>query len=276
VINPSAHLRIAFIGDIVGKPGRNVVKHHLHKLRSEYNVDFVIANGENISHGFGCTIKNANEMFEAGVDLITGGNHSFDKKDILPFLDKYPIIRPVNFPDETYGKGWYILEKEDEKLAVINLMGFFSMPLCDNPFTKILSVVKKLKEDGIKNIFIDFHAEATAEKRTLLSLLRGQVAAICGTHTHIGTDDMVIEDGTFYVTDVGLSGCMDGIIGMEEKAPIKRSTLCLHESLDIPKKCKKIFQTVVFDIENGKTTKSFKLKALDEQALFVSQEAILL
>ena len=266
-------MKIGFIGDIVGRPGRVMVKRHLKNIREKEGLDFVIANYENASHGFGLTQKNAKELFDSGIDLMTGGNHTWDKKDIIPLLDSMPLLRPLNYPEGVPGKGLEIVEIGGEKLAVINLMGYFSMPMVDNPFTTIKRAVEELNNEGVQNIFIDFHAEATSEKRALLMMLKGKVSAIAGTHTHVGTDDLEIFEKTGYVTDVGLTGCRDNVIGMEESVPIKRFLTGLPGRFDVPKKCKKIFQMVVFDIENKECKDAYKIKAYDEKEYFISQRA---
>ena len=194
-------IKIAFIGDIVGRPGRKIIKENLERLRESHKIDFVIANGENASHGFGLTIKNASELFNCGIDLITGGNHSWDKKkDMIALLESKPVLRPDNYPDGVPGTGVKIVDVNGVKLAVINLMGLYTMPQVLNPFTHVLEIVEKLEKDGVKHIFIDFHAEVTAEKRILMQMLQGRVSAICGTHTHVGTDDQEISNGTYYLS----------------------------------------------------------------------------
>ena len=253
-------MKIAFIGDIVGRPGRFMIKEFLQKIRSEYHIDFVIANTENASHGFGITEKNAKELFNAGIDVMTGGNHSFDKKEILSLYDKYNILRPLNFKSDLAGKGVGIYDVAGEKLAVINAMGHYTMPQTDNVFVAINKIIKELKEQNINNIFIDFHAEATSEKRGLIMMLKGQVSGIIGTHTHIGTDDLEIIDGSAYLSDIGLSGCRDGIIGMDSKIPIQRFLGQPWGHFDIPKKCQKILQIAIMEINDGKTTYFEKLK----------------
>ena len=253
-------MKLAFIGDIVGKPGRTAVKNCLKFYKDKYKIDFVIANCENASHGYGLTLKNAKELFSFGIDCITGGNHSFDKKEILTFINDYNILRPLNYPDEVLGEGLKIFDLLGEKLAVINLMGAFSMPLTTNPFIKIKACVKKLKQEGIKNIFIDFHAEATAEKRTLFKLLEGEVSAIVGTHTHIGTDDLAISNNTLYLTDIGLTGSRDNVIGMDEREPINRSLTGVSSKFNINDNSKAIFQMLIFELKEGKCLDAFKVK----------------
>jgi len=268
-------MKLGFIGDIVGKPGRVMIKEKLPFLKKEFGLDFVIANGENASHGFGLSKKNADELFVCGIDVITGGNHIWDKKDIIPLLNDIPVLRPANYPDITPGRGVEIFDVAGEKLAVISLMGYFTMPMINNPFLNIQEIVEKLKEKNVKNIFIDFHAEATSEKRAMLCMLRGEVSAICGTHTHIGSDDLMIENGTFYVSDVGLSGCRDGVIGMDTKEPLQRFTIGYSSSFDIPKSCKKIFQMVVLDIVEGKCLEGKKIKIYDDRDEMIITKAFM-
>jgi len=267
-------MKILFIGDIVGRPARESIKYHLQKIRDEHNIDLVIANVENASHGFGITKKNAQELFSYGIDVMSGGNHTFDKKDIYELLKAYPqILRPNNYPKGVVGSGVYCMEILGEKLAVVNLMGSIGMPNCDNPFTHAKELIKNLKDDGYKNIFIDFHAEATAEKRTLYAMLKDDVSAICGTHTHIGTDDMSIENGCFYVSDVGMSGCRDGVIGMRVDEPIQRALSAISSKFDIDKKCKSIFQMIILELKDGECKSAYKLKAYDKNQVIKSSDA---
>jgi len=200
-------MKIAFIGDIVGRPGREMIKRYLPKLKDQEGIDFVIANYENASHGFGLTLKNCNELFACGIDVMTGGNHTWDKKDIIPLFESHEILRPDNYPEGVAGTGCKIYEIAGEKLAVLNLMGHYGMPYSDNAFRCAQKRVQELEEKDVKNIFIDFHAEATSEKRGMLMLLQGRVSGIIGTHTHVSTDDFQIVEGTAYLSDIGLSGC---------------------------------------------------------------------
>lgn len=257
-------MKLAFIGDIVGSHGRDMLKEYLKKIRQEYNIDFVVANYENASHGFGLTIKNAKELFTYGIDCMSGGNHTWDKKEIESLLDTYEILRPHNYPTEVKGTGCKVYEVAGEKLAVLNLLGHYSMPLVENAFKTALNTVEELHNKEVKNIFIDFHAEATSEKRAMMMLLQGKVSAIIGTHTHVSTDDFQIVDGTTYLTDIGLTGCRDNIIGMDNEAPIKQFLTGVKSHFDIPKKCKKILQIVIMDIEGGKCQNAIKLKIFDD------------
>ncbi|MCH9741219.1 MAG: YmdB family metallophosphoesterase [Epsilonproteobacteria bacterium] len=268
-------MRLAFIGDIVGKPGREMVAKHLAGLRDAYKLDFVIANYENVSHGFGLTKKNADELLGYGIDAMTGGNHSWDKKEIFQLFDTYPLVRPINYPDKSPGKGLLEVEVLGEKVAIISVMGNYTMPMADNPFIKIDEVVTGLKKRGVKHIVVDIHAEATSEKLAMMHILKSRISALFGTHTHIGTDDLMIVDGCCYVTDVGLTGCRDGVIGMDKKIPIQRFMTGIGGHFDIPKKCQTIFQMIVFELDSeGRTVKAEKLKIYDSGEIFKSNARV--
>ncbi len=249
-------MNILFIGDIVGKPGRKLIKKFLPILRQKYNIDYVISNYENIAHGFGITEKIYNEMKNVGIDVFTGGNHSFDRKEVIKLLEENKVLRPLNY-FEAPGNWYY----EDENIIVISAMGIFSMPYGKNPFIEL----KKFVEKKEKFIFIDFHAEATAEKRALFHLLKGKVGAIVGTHTHIGSDDLEIENGTCYLTDIGLTGCRDNVIGMDIKAPIKYMLTGMKQHYDVPKKCKSIMQCLIIESDGKFSKRAFKLKIYDDK-----------
>ncbi len=265
-------MKIGFIGDIVGKPGRLMLKRHLKRLQEEYFIDFTIANYENASHGFGLTEKNCKELLGYGIDMMTGGNHSFDKKEILGLFDTYPLIRPINYPKKTPGRGLFQTTLSGQELAIINLMGHYTMPMTDNPFTMIEEVIKGLKEEGIKHIIIDMHAEATSEKFALLHMLKAHVSAILGTHTHVATDDLQIVNGCCYVTDVGLTGCRDGVIGMSADVPIKRFLTGLGGHFDVPDMCKALLQMVVFELDDdGQCIGAEKIKIYDDKPKIVTQ-----
>lgn len=273
-------MRIAFIGDIVGRPGRKIIKENLAKLKEEYQIDFVIANGENASHGFGLTIKNSDELFKAGIDVITGGNHTFDKKkEMFVLLETKDVLRPDNYPPGVPGTGMKVFEVKTkdglEKLAVLNLMGQFAMPTVENPFNWAEKRVEELKKEGVKNIFIDFHAEATSEKRVIFMMQKGKVSGVCGTHTHIGTDDLQIVDGTAYLTDIGLTGCRDNIIGMDKKVPIQKATTGIGGHFEVPNSCKSILQIMVMDLEDGLAVNAFKLKKLCNIKDVIKTDAII-
>jgi len=265
-------MRIGFIGDIVGKPGRLMLKRHLKRLQQEHYIDFTIANYENASHGFGLTEKNCKELLGYDIDMMTGGNHSFDKKEILQLFEIYPLIRPVNYPKETPGKGVFKTTLLGHEVAIINLMGHYTMPMADNPFTMINDLIEALKQEGIKHIVIDMHAEATSEKHALLHMLKENVSAILGTHTHTGTDDLQITEGCCFVTDVGLTGCRDGVIGMCADVPIKRFLTGIGAHFDIPENCQAILQMIVFELdENGRCIDAEKIRIYDEKPKIVTK-----
>ena len=257
-------MKIGFIGDIVGRPGRGMIKKYLQQLRELESLDFVIANYENASHGFGLTKKNAKELFDAGIDVMTGGNHTWDKKEINGLLETMPLLRPINYPEGVPGRGVLTFEVCNEKLAVVNVMGYFGMPMCENPFIATNSIVDILHSKSIKNIFIDIHAEATSEKRALLMMLRHKVSAIIGTHTHVGTDDLIIDSGCAYLTDIGLTGCRDNVIGLDSKVPIKRFLTGLPGKFDVPDKCKAILQMVIIELKNTKAVNAYKIRVYSE------------
>ena len=254
-------MKLAFIGDIVGRPGRDMLAKYLPKIREEYNLDLVIANYENASHGFGLTKRNCDELLSNGVDIMTGGNHSWDKKEIFELYEEKPLIRPINYPDSSPGKGIIEVNVLGESVAVINVLGNYTMPMTDNPFIKVNQAVDELKERGIKYIIIDIHAEATSEKLAMMHIVKDRASALFGTHTHVGTDDLAIIDGCCYVSDVGLTGCRDGVIGMDKAIPIQRFMTGIGGHYNIPKKCQEIFQLVIFELDkSGRAVKAEKLK----------------
>ena len=266
---------IGFIGDIVGRPGRKIIKEHLKNLKDEFNISFVIANGENASHGFGLTTTNCDELLKSGINIITGGNHSFDKRsDMEALLKTDNVLRPDNYPQGVAGTGLAIREINGEKIAILNFMGQYGMPTVDNPFNLATARIAKLHEDGIKTIIIDYHGEATSEKRVMMMMFKSQVSAILGTHTHVGTDDLTICEGTAYLSDVGLTGCRDNVIGMESAVPIKKATTGLGGHFEVPNNCKSILQMVVVQIKNSKAVDAFKIKLYDNGQRVVTKAFI--
>lgn len=261
-------MKIAFIGDVVGRPGRTMIKEHLGRLRREYGIDFVIANYENASHGFGITIKNAQELLGCGIDCMSGGNHTWDKKEIEALLETPPFLRPHNYPPEVKGTGCRIYDVAGEKLAVLNIMGHYGMPYVDNAFRCARDTVAGLRKEGIDHIFLDFHAEASSEKRSMMMLLQGQVSGIIGTHTHVGSDDFQISEGTAYLSDIGLTGCRDNVIGMDQKVPLERFLTGVPGRFEVSEKCRRILQIAIMTLEEGKCTEAFKLKILDDGRMF--------
>lgn len=216
-------INILFIGDIIGDPGLNITQMWLPSLQKKYRADITIANGENAADGKGCTEKEANLLFNLGVHVITGGNHTWDKHQSQELLKKDSrVIRPLNYPKGTFGNGYAIISTPKGKVAVMNLQGRAFMSSIDCPFRSAEWALTKIKSET-KVVFIDFHAEATAEKLALASFLDGKVSAVVGTHTHIQTaDERILANGTAYLTDCGMTGPYDSVIGMKTDAAINR------------------------------------------------------
>ncbi|MEO8070604.1 MAG: TIGR00282 family metallophosphoesterase [Acidobacteriota bacterium] len=213
--------RLLFIGDIVGKPGRELVRRGLSAIVNHHQIDLVIANGENSAAGFGITPDIADDLFSYGIDVITGGNHSWDKKEIYPYLNEQPrLLRPANFPAGAPGRGCVVASGSNGvPVAVINVMGRVFMTPLDDPFRVAVEQIASVRGEA-KIIFVDFHAEATSEKVAMGWHLDGRVAAIVGTHTHVATADArLLHHGTAYITDVGMTGPHDSVIGVE-KTPV--------------------------------------------------------
>ena len=211
------------IGDIIGEPGRKAIFLHLSEIVKNYNADFVIANGENSAGGFGITSNIAHKLHSYGIDCITSGNHIWRNKDVFQIIDKDPaLLRPLNYPNGTPGRGWSIIEKGEKKLAVVNLMGRVFMEPLDCPFKAIKKELVNLKKIT-KCIVVDFHAEATSEKMAMGWYLDGQVSAVVGTHTHVQTsDNRILAGGTAYITDLGMTGAYDSVIGMNKERAVKK------------------------------------------------------
>jgi metallophosphoesterase (TIGR00282 family) len=217
-------IRLLFIGDIVGRPGRELVRRGLVSLVTHHDVDLVIANVENAAAGFGVTPEIADELLQCGVDVMTGGNHSWDKKEILPYFDEQPrLLRPANFPTGAPGRGVYVARARGGRpVAVINGMGRVFMTPIDDPFRVLDAEIEAVRQEA-RVIFVDFHAEATSEKVAMGWHLDGRVTAVVGTHTHVQTaDERVLPGGTAYITDVGMTGPHDSVIGVERSAILAR------------------------------------------------------
>jgi metallophosphoesterase (TIGR00282 family) len=221
-VTHDGELRILFVADVVGHPGREAVKAILPGLQEELKPDLTILNGENAAGGFGLTAKIAGELKGAGADVITSGNHVFAQKEFvgeLPDLDR--VLRPANFPPSTPGQGWWVVEAAGHKVLVMNLIGRIFLDPLDDPFRTADAILEAHPEARI--VFCDMHAEATSEKTAMGWYLDGRASAVVGTHTHIPTADArILPGGTAYVTDVGMVGPRDGCIGMDKEVVIQR------------------------------------------------------
>ena len=279
-------MRILFIGDIFGKPGRRVASSVIPILREKESIDFVIANGENAAGGFGITLPILRKLERYGIDCITSGNHLWDKKEIIPEIDTLPnLLKPANYPELVPGRGSQTfivgtmqnktrlsvsgerlsqntehrtLNTEHRKIAVINLIGKSFMPQADCPFRTAIREIKKL---NTPLIIVDFHAEDGAEKKALAFWLDGKVSAVLGSHTHVQTaDEQILPQGTAYITDAGMTGSFDSVIGVKSAKSIKYFTAGIPQRFDSSRKNEHL-NGVLLDIdEKGKTTSIQRIK----------------
>ncbi|OGZ35162.1 MAG: metallophosphoesterase [Candidatus Portnoybacteria bacterium RIFCSPLOWO2_01_FULL_43_11] len=218
-------MKILFFGDIIGRPGREAIKEILPQWKKKYQPDLVLANGENLAHGLGVSERTLKEVLEAGVDLITSGNHIFDKTEAIPLLEdkEISLLRPANYPPMVPGRGCQIIEIGIKKILVINLNGrlFFKESL-DCPFREADRILEEYEDEKTAAIIVDFHAEATSEKVVMGHYLDGRVSAVLGTHTHIPTaDDKILPAGTAYISDIGMVGPAYSVIGIDKDVIIK-------------------------------------------------------
>lgn len=219
-------MKILFIGDVVGRPGREYLSKNLRKIKSAYKTDLCIANGENSAHGNGATLKTITELYDAGVDVVTGGNHTF-KRDMTDVFDEAPYaVRPGNLPASLPGEGYYIFDSGSVLCGIINVLGRIYMEPSDSPFAYVDKTIKFLK-DKCDVIFIDFHAEATSEKAAMGYFADGRVAAVAGTHTHVQTaDEKILPKGTAFISDAGMTGPKNSILGVKPEIIVSRFTDC--------------------------------------------------
>lgn len=252
-------MKILAIGDVVGSCGSKYLRKILPKIKGENKIDLIIANGENSADGNGVTPYSANFLFDSGVDVITTGNHAFRRREIYNLFDTNKrLIRPLNYPSgNTPGDGYCIIDNLKTKVIIINLMGTIFMESLDCPFKAVNKILKRFQHEK-SIIVVDFHAEATSEKRALGFYLDGRVSAIFGTHTHIPTaDQTILKNGTGYITDVGMTGVEESVLGVKKEIIIKKLTTKMPIRFDYEKgKCK--LDCVIFDIDE----KSCKTKDL--------------
>ncbi|HUJ08679.1 MAG TPA: TIGR00282 family metallophosphoesterase [Verrucomicrobiae bacterium] len=228
-------MRILFIGDVVGKPGRRAVASLVPALRQEREIDFVIANGENSAHGAGLTASTVDALLSSGVDLITTGDHVWDQKEIYEVIEREPrVLRPLNFPPATPGRGATVIQRDGQTpVGVMNLIGRVFMPNSDCPFRAAEAEVARLKKQT-NIIIVDLHAEATSEKIAMGRFLDGKVSAVIGTHTHVATaDERILPKGTAYISDVGMCGPHDSVLGREVEAVLKRFLTQMPQRMEV-------------------------------------------
>ena len=245
-------MNILFIGDVVGKPGRTALKEHLPNLKKEYKADLTIVNGENAAHGKGLTKPIYHNFLEWGADMITMGNHTFDKKEIFDFIDDADrIVRPANYPTGTPGIGMRFMNIHDKVVAVINIQGRTFLPPLDDPFQVIDTLIEKAKK-RTSIIFVDFHAEATSEKQAVGWYLDGRVSCVVGTHTHVQTsDERILPKGTAFITDVGMTGPYDSVIGTEIESVIRRFRTSLPVRFEVPETNRTVLSGVIVSVEES-------------------------
>lgn len=237
-------MKLLFIGDIVGQPGRRAVRDLLPKLRQVHSLDFVIANGENSAGGSGITVKTAEEIFAAGVDVITSGDHLWDQKEVMDLLENEKrFLRPLNYQLGTPGQGSGVFTVQSAKfgvlssltVGVLNVQGRTFMPALENPFVMGMEEVRKLQQEA-KVIFVDIHAEATSEKIAFARMLDGQVSAVVGTHTHVQTaDEQIFPGGTAYLTDAGFTGPHESVLGREIAPVVQRFLTNMPQRFEVAK-----------------------------------------
>lgn len=258
-----SEIKILFIGDIVGRPGRRVVSEQIPLLKKEEGIDFVVANGENLAAGKGMTFPKYEEMIAAGVDFFTSGNHIWNNDEIIPFLSdpKVKILRPANYPTSTPGRGWDKVKIAGEEIVLVNLQGrVFMRDEIDDPFVVGKEIADQNKD---KIILIDFHAEATSEKVALGYYLDGKVSAVLGTHTHVQTaDEKILQGGTAYITDIGMSGPENSVLGVKKEIIIEKflTQLPLSHKVASGDTC---FCAVVLTIDK-KTKKAKNIKRISK------------
>lgn len=254
-------MRVLFVGDIFGRPGRQALERYLPELRkSDGPFDFTIVNCENAAAGFGLTERLMNEIFALGVDVMTSGNHIWDKKEFVPVLDREPrILRPANYPPAAPGRGHAVFEKNGHKLGVVNVQGRAFMPPIDCPFRGTEHILEEMQAISI---FVDFHAEATAEKIALARYFDGRVSAVVGTHTHVQTADAaLLPGGTAYITDVGMTGGHGGVIGMRFDSVLPKFIAGMPSKFEVDETAVR-FQAVVVDIDD-ETGRALDIRQID-------------
>lgn len=223
-------MKVLMIGDVVARPGRMAVLERIQDLREQHGIDLAVMNAENVAGGFSITPPLAEELFAAGIDVMTSGNHIYDKRDVIPYIERQPrLLRPANYPPNSPGKGMWVGEARGIRVAVINVIGRIFMSPADDPFRAAEELVQSLPPE-VKVRLVDMHAEATSEKAAMGWFLDGRVSAVVGTHTHVQTaDERILTKGTAYLTDLGMTGSYSGVIGMDKTDVIARFTSPIYK-----------------------------------------------
>jgi metallophosphoesterase (TIGR00282 family) len=260
-------MKLLLIGDVVGKPGRAALLDRLQDLKEQHAIDFTVMNAENVAGGFSITPAIADLLFSSGVDVMTSGNHIFDKHEVIEYIRKQPrLLRPANYPPPTPGKGIWVGEAQGVGIAVINLLGRVFMAPADDPFRIAGELLETVSAD-VKVRIVDMHAEATSEKIAMGWFLDGKVSAVYGTHTHVQTaDERILHEGTAYITDLGMTGSYGGVIGMKKGDIINRFTSPIHRKPDHSKGEVRICGAVVdVDEETGRSRSIERINLGHEQ-----------
>ncbi|HZK25907.1 MAG TPA: TIGR00282 family metallophosphoesterase [Oscillospiraceae bacterium] len=260
-------MRFLLIGDVVGRPGRHCVRDLLPRIIENYKIDFIIANGENLAAGTGFNERTAMELFSYGVDVLTMGNHVWDKKEALHYIEKEKrIVRPVNYPAGTPGQGYALYHCKGQAIGVINASGRVFMPTLDCPFRAVDKAVAYLQQKT-NIILIDFHAEATSEKIALGRYFDGRVSAVVGTHTHVQTaDERILTKGTAYITDLGMTGALESVLGVEPELVLRKFLTQMPVRFEVAKDGPSQFNGVIVDVseETGKACEISRFTDLHE------------
>jgi 2',3'-cyclic-nucleotide 2'-phosphodiesterase len=264
-------MRILFIGDVVSSPGRDMVGQYLPQLKSKFHPNITIINGENAAGGKGITEKIYRQFLEWGAQAVTLGNHAWHNKDVFDFIDhaKY-LVRPANFPEGNPGQGIVFIKVNNIEVAIINLQGRTFLPAIDCPFRKADELVETARK-RTPFIFVDFHAEATSEKQAMGWYLNGRVSAVVGTHTHVQTaDERILSKGTAYITDVGMTGPYDGILGVEKEGVLKKFMTELPVRFEVVKEGRNQLNAVLIDLDSksGHATKLNRIIINDDHPFF--------
>ena len=240
-------MRLLMIGDVVGAPGCNYVREKLPAFKRKYEIDVVVANGENSAVGNGVLPVSAGHLFDSGIDVLTGGNHSFKRREIYDYLPDHPnLLRPANYPDCPYGEGWFVLDAGSFTLLVISLLGTVYLEPLDDPFR---TADKLIREHPATFTVVDFHAEATGEKMARGYYLDGRVSAVVGTHTHVQTaDEQILEKGTGYISDLGMTGPVRSILGTSPEDIVQKMTSHLPTRFHVPEGACKL-EGVILDLD---------------------------